>query len=199
MTSGKRLAVALGIGAIVLLGSLSTAQAQYGAPPPYGPGPSRGMYRGGLVIGFGLGLGGISTSDNCFRCSGAAGGFEFHIGAMLNPRLALMFDGWGLGRPIDEGGTLTNGMAAAALQYWVTDVFWLKGALGFGEVRISYDDGYYYGGSDSLSGLGIMGAGGFEIMQSYNFALDLQLRLAHMSYDFGGANNFALMVGLNWY
>jgi|tagenome__1003787_1003787.scaffolds.fasta_scaffold19969811_1 hypothetical protein len=199
MTSGKRLAMAVGIGAIVLLGSLSAAQAQYGAPPPpyYPPGPPRGMYRSGLVVGFGLGLGAISTSQDCGPCGGAAGGFEFHVGGMLNPRLALMFDGWGLGRTLDGGGTLTNGMAAVALQYWVNEIIWLKGGVGFAEIRISYDDYYYR--DDSLSGLGIMGAAGFEIMQSYNFALDLQLRLAHMSYDFGGANNFALMVGLNWY
>ena len=199
MTSGKRLAVALGIGAIVLLGSLATAHAQYAAPPPYyGPRPSRGLYRGGLVLGFGLGLGNISTDEDCIRCSGAAGGLEFHIGAMVNPRLAVLFEAWGLARSVDGGGTLTNSIGMGALQYWVTDVLWLKGGLGFGSIRFSYDD-YYYGGSDTLSGLGLAAAGGFEIMQSPGFALDLQLRVAHMSYDFGGATNLALMVGFNWY
>jgi hypothetical protein len=200
MTSGKRLAVALGIGMMALLGSLSAAQAQYAPPPPYypPPPPPRGMYRGGLVVGFGVGVGAI-TADNCVNCGGGAGGLEFHIGAMVNPRLAVLFEGWGLARPVENGGTLTNSMAAGAVQFWVNDVFWVKGLLGFGTVRFSYDDSYYYGGSVSESAFAIGGAAGFEIMQSNNFALDLQFRVAHMAYDFGGANNIAAMVGFNWY
>jgi hypothetical protein len=195
MTSGKRLAVALGIGAIVILGSLSTAHAQYAAPPSYfGPGPSRGMYRSGLVLGFGLGVGSITTDDNCVNCGGAAGGLEFHIGGMLNPRMAVLFEAWGLARDVDGGGTLTNSIGMGALQFWVNDVFWLKGGLGFGSVRFSY-----YGTTDTQSGLGLSAAGGFEVLQYPGFALDLQLRVAHMSYDFGGATNFAFMVGFNWY
>ena len=113
------------------------------------------MYRGGLVVGFGVGVGGISASDNCSNCGGGAGGLEFHIGAMVNPRLAVMFEGWGLARPVDGGGTLTNSMGGGALQFWVNDVFWLKGVLGFGTIRVSYDDGYYYSyGSVSESALG---------------------------------------------
>ena len=45
MTSGKRLAFALGIGLITTFASLSAAEAQYGYPPPP-PGP-RGVYNGG--------------------------------------------------------------------------------------------------------------------------------------------------------
>lgn len=195
MTSGKRLAVALGIGMITLLGSLSVAEAQYGPPPPYypPPPPPRGMYRGGLVIGFGIGGGAISA-DNCPNCGGA-GGLEFHIGAMVNPRLAVEFEGWGLGRPVD-GGTLTNSVGTGAVQFWLTDQFWLKGGLGFGTIRFEDDYGY---GVGSETAFAVTGAAGFEIMQSGNFALDLQFRLAHMAYEGGGANNLALMVGFNWY
>ncbi len=66
--------------------------------------------------------------------------------------------------------------APGALQFWVNDVFWLKGMVGFGTVRFSYDDYYYYGGSVSESAFAVGGAAGFEIMQSHNFALDLQFR-----------------------
>ena len=151
------------------------------------------------MVGFGLGVGGISAQD-CSNCGGGAGGLEFHIGAMVNPRMAVMFEGWGLARPVDGGGTLTNSMFGGALQFWLNDVFWLKGLLGFGTIRVSYDDSYYYSyGSVSESALAVGAAAGFEIMQSHNFALDLQLRVAHMAYDFGGANNVAVMVGFNWY
>jgi hypothetical protein len=195
MTSGKRLVVALGIGALVLLGSLSTAHAQYGAPPSYfGPSPSRGFYRSGLVIGFGLGVGDISA-DDCGTCGGA-GGLEFHIGGMLTPRLAALFEVWGLGRPVDGGGTLTNSIATGALQLWLNDFFWLKGGIGVGTIRLSSSGGYNI---DDESAFGVSFAGGFEVMQAPGFALDLQLRFAHMSYAFNGANNLALMVGFNWY
>ena len=53
MTSGKRLAVAIGIAMLTAFGSLSAAQAQY-APRPYyapPPPPPRGVYRSGLVFG----------------------------------------------------------------------------------------------------------------------------------------------------
>src|SRR4051794_25934996 len=91
----------LGLATIAILGSATVAHAQYQAPPPgyyapppryaYPPPPSPryGMYRSGLVFGVGLGFGGIAAQD-CGDICGPAGAFEFHIGGMLNPRLALM-------------------------------------------------------------------------------------------------------------
>ena len=98
MTSRKSLAVGFGIALFTLFGSLSTAEAQYQPPPPYypppPPPPPRGVYRSGLVLGFAVGGGSIQASDCGYVCGGAFMG-EFHIGGMLNPRLAVMGDFWG--------------------------------------------------------------------------------------------------------
>lgn len=195
MTSGKRLALALGIGLLTTFASLSAAHAQYGAPRPYygSPPPPRGVYRSGLVIGFGLG-GGSIIADNCSNCGGG-GAFEGHIGGMIHPRLALMFELWGIGRPTDSG-TLSHVIYGGALQYWVADIVWLKGGLGGG--TISFEDGVT-GASVSESSLAISGAAGVEVLQTYNFALDLQLKVSHTTVSQGGATNVALLVGFNWY
>jgi hypothetical protein len=60
--------------------------------------------------------------------------------------------------------------------------------------------GYDGAPNNSESGFAIMGALGVEVVQSYNFALDLQGRFGHGFYSQGGdVNNFAFMVGVNWY
>ena len=69
MTSGKHLALAVGIGLLTTFGSLSAAHAQpyYGAPPPV-----RGVYRSGIVFGGSIGAGAISA-DACGAFCGGAG------------------------------------------------------------------------------------------------------------------------------
>ena len=173
-----------------------SVHAQYGSPPPYYPPPQRGLYRSGLVFGFGVGAGAITASD-CSNCGGGAGGLEIHLGGMVTPRLAVMAELWSLLRPLGGGVTLSNTIFSGALQYWATDQFWLKGGLGSGTVDLSDD---YSGATfDSETAFAMSGALGFEVLQMYNFALDLQLRLAHVFYASGGANNIAFMVGFNWY
>lgn len=196
MTSGKRLILALGVVLLTTVASLSVAQAQYGYPPP----PPRGVYRSGLVFGGSIGIGGISA-DACGVYCGGAGMIEGHIGGMLNPRLALMGDLWGSVHPWDDGistGTTYHGIYTLALQYWATDIVWIKGGLGFGHMQLQADDELNAFGDES--GLGAMAAVGVELMQSYNFALDIHLRLGHGFYSQGGdVNTAGLMVGVNWY
>jgi hypothetical protein len=197
MTSRKPLAIALGIGLLTSLASLSAANAQYGYPPPP-PGP-RGVYRSGLIVGGSLGVGAISAPDCGVYCGGA-GAIEGHIGGMLNPRLALMGDFWLSAHQWDNGygtGTTYHGIYTFAAQYWVVPIFWLKGGLGFGQMELGYDGA---ANVNNESGLAAMGAGGVEVLQSYNFALDLQFRVGHGFYTQGGdVNNFTFMVGANWY
>ena len=75
MTSGKRLAVAVGIGLLTVFGSVSAAQAQYrgqrpyyGAPPPV----ARGVYRSGLMLG-GRDRAGVIVGPNCCGICGGGG------------------------------------------------------------------------------------------------------------------------------
>jgi len=207
-----------------------TAAAQPGAPPPppppadpgYGappaPAPSLELpggffYRRGLAIGFGLGVGNMSFDSGpieCIDCEAdpAAVGFDFHIGGMLNPRMALLFEVWATTKQIDYYGTtfFSQAMMMGALQYWLTPQLWLKGGLGLSTLSYSIDgedvdvecgqpDG------EPCTGGAIMGAVGYEVLSSRNFAIDLQLRFGSGSYEGISDQVNAITFGadLNWY
>jgi hypothetical protein len=205
-----RLLFSAATAAVVLFATgVATAQPGYGPPPPP---PGYGYYppteRMGLTLGIGLGIGGMDTDSNLAACRGcdydpAAGGLWFHIGGMINPRLAGLFEFWVHGQAIDSTGatTLWQSMLMGAVQYWLTPQFWLKGGLGFAGLSVQYDDGYAYGEEDLGTGLAVMGAVGFEILHSTEFAIDLQLRLGSGSYDgIDEQVNVAMFgIGFNWY
>jgi hypothetical protein len=180
----------------------------YGPPPPpyYGPPPA--LERNGITVGFGFGLGAMNADSGPLRCSGSdydpvAGGIDFHIGGMINPRLALMFEIAGTGQQLDADGVemLTQVMLLGAVQYWVTPMLWIKGGIGTSSLGLSYDDGYESDSAELDTGLGVLGAIGFEVLHSTQFAIDLQLRLASGSYgnldDEIHSGTFG--VGFNWY
>lgn len=213
-----RLLLSAASAAAILLVALP-ALAQPGGPPPppppgYGPGPGYGYYppppteRYGITLGFGLYVGGMDTDSNLGSCRGcdyepAAGGLDFHIGGMINPRMAALFEAWFHAQEIGGGGAevLAQSMLMGALQYWFTPQFWIKGGLGFSGLQIQYDDGYAYGEEDLGTGLALMGAAGFEILHSTQFAIDLQLRLGSGSYDGidEQVNVAQVGIGFNWY
>ncbi len=210
MSHRKNLIVGLAVVLLTVLGSVSVAEAQ-GYPPPYyppppPPPPPRGVYRAGLVFGFAGGVGGIHSA-NCGDACGVAGVGEAHLGGMISPRAAVMFEIWGADHPwSDNAGSsfeTINTFFTGAAQYWVNDIFWIKGGLGLAELRQTSGDynGYYVGATDS--GFALFGAAGVEILQSYNFALDIQFRIGNGFYSESGASfsvqNYALMVGFNWY
>jgi hypothetical protein len=155
------------------------------------------MYRSGLVGGVGLGFGGIEAT-NCGPVCGVAGSFELHLGGMLTPRLAIMGDFWFNLHPIpDYDATTRHSLYMAALQFWPTDKLWLKGGLGPSTMTVSDN---YSGYGNAETGFGIMGAGGLELLQAGNFALDAQIRLGRGFYSIGGdVFVWALMIGANWY
>jgi len=207
-----RLLMTVATAALLLAAGTASAQPGYGPPPP--PPPGYGYYppppteRYGLTLGFGLNLGGMDTDSNLSSCRGcdydpAAVGLDFHIGGMINPMLAGLFELWFMGQSIDAGGTTTliQSMVMGAIQYWFTPQFWVKGGIGFAGLQIQYDDGYAYGEEDLGTGLALMGAAGFEILHSTQFAIDLQLRLGSGSYDGidEQVNTAMFGIGFNWY
>lgn len=207
MVQRKLLMVALGAALLTILGSASVAQAQYyGRRRGYYEPAPRGVYRSGVVFGFSLGFGGISASG-CGNLCGISGLGEAHIGGMIAPNVAIVGDFWeGLhyfsGNPNVGSGQTYNGVYTAALQFWPTYNVWLKGGLGFGRIQINSDYAYY--AVDDETGFAFLLAGGIELLQSYNFALDLQLRYGNVAYggpgnSIGDVSMYGLMIGFNWY
>jgi hypothetical protein len=215
MGTRKNLLLGLGVVLLTVLGSVSVAEAQgypppYYPPPPPPPPPPHGVYRAGLIWGFSLGLGSVQTSlGGCGDACGAAGVGEAHIGGMISPRAALMFEIWGADHPWTGGYGNTsqetiNSFFTGAAQYWITDILWIKGGVGLAELRNTVTDNYTgYAVSASTGGFGFFGAGGIEVLQTYNFALDLQLRIGDAFYNQNSVSfsyqNYALTVGFNWY
>ena len=130
--------VAFVLAAALLCGTASTASAQYyGRPRHYYVSPYGGpTYRSGLVIGGGIGFGALSA-DQCGDLCGGALSLEGHIGGMVDPRLAMMFDAWTTIHPIPgSDGETTNTLYTGALQFWPIPVLWLKGGVGLGNTQI---------------------------------------------------------------
>src|SRR5215510_5588469 len=181
----------------VVLGLSSVAAAQpgyYQQPPPPRP---PGLYRGGLVLGFALGGGRAGASCNgCDSYGGLAG--EFHIGGMVTPQLAIEGDFAMIVCSVGYDQTLSLNTGYVAAQLWAAPIFWIKGGIGLG--ILSFEDYWNAYSIQSHTGGSLMFALGVEVLQSYNFALDVQLRVSGTRFDENNTvNSVAIMVGANWY
>ena len=190
--------------ACAFLGARAEAQGYgpgtYTSPPPP---PPTSVIRSGFIFGGSVGLGAISFTD-CDDCEVLGGlGLQFHLGGMLAPNLALMFDGATVLHPLDDeegnGTTLASNTGMAVLRGWLARVFWLEAGLGVGYMTL----GDAYGTiAETRAGFGLLAGAGFELVQSSSFTLDLQLRITAARYNYGdgvGVANTVLQVGFNFY
>lgn len=196
--------------AIMLAPGLVAAQGYYG----------RGGYGGGygepggfhnrtgrMAWGIGIGVGGMhdngSGITSCDNCSNApALELDGHIGGMIGPRFALLFEAQLNARTVHsdtfgDDTTLSQTVGMLAGQFWITPQLWVKG--GIGVAGLQADSRYVT--TDYGTGGAIMGAIGFELMSARFFALDLQGRIIEGTYNSGNDNVTAANVGLgfNWY
>ena len=201
--------------AFIVAPALASAQGYYGGPG-YGPAPQPvpgGFHNraGRLTWGFSLGLGGMHDNGSgitqCTNCDYNPVAFEAdgHIGGMLSPRFALLFEVQANGQTVSQGD-LTNGdivLVQTALmvagQYWVTPQLWLKGGLGFSDLQAQ--DNSNGATLDFGGGGAVMAGAGYELMSARNFALDLQARIIEGTYNSGNDHitSGTIGLGLNWY
>jgi hypothetical protein len=194
--------------AILCAPALASAQRYYrgGAGEPI-PGGFHNR-TGRLTFGVGIGLGGMSDNgssitscDNC-NFNPLAGEADFHIGGVISPRFALMFEGQLNIQTIHSDfrngdTTLSQGAAMFAAQAWLMPVLWIKGGLGFASLRT--DDVFFT--ADLGSGFAIMGAVGLELMSARNFAFELQGRIIEGTYNSADdhVTSGTIGIGINWY
>jgi len=213
----------LAILAAVLFPAVAAAQPGAPAPAPPPPPPPQGYYAqppgvpggfhdrtGRMAIGFSVGLGSLKIGDDQVTCPSCnydpiAAEFDFHIGGMLSPRLALLFEVQGNAQTIDDNGygatSLVNAAAMVAGQYWLTPQLWIKGGLGAASLSYSYDDGYVSASDEIDKGAAIMAGIGYELLSARNFSIDLQGRIMSAQYDSFDQNvtSGSVGVGFNWF
>lgn len=194
--------------ALVCVPALASAQGYYRGRNA-GPAPGGFHNRTGhLTLGFGIGLGGMSDNGSsitsCNNCDYNPATLELdgHIGGMISPRLALMFEAQVNAQTIhsdfyDGDTTLSQGAAMFAAQVWLLPQLWLKGGLGFSHLQT--DDTFF--ARDLGSGAAFMGAIGVELLSARNFALELQGRIIEGTYNSGNDHltSGTIGLGVNWY
>jgi hypothetical protein len=171
--------MALPLRSLVLAGwlSLGAGLAAAQTPPPPSPTPAPGPRREGFLIGFSLGSGFSETYEPAF---------DFHLGGMARPDLALTLEFYG----VDKRKGRSAGIIGAGVQYWPSRRFWAKGGLGYGSVETdSVDD------TDGEARLGALAGAGYELVQSGRFTLDVQARGVLLR----GGSGASLGLGFNWY
>lgn len=147
---------------------------------------------------------GGSAITSCLNCDFSPLTLEgdFHIGGMLSPRFALLFELQGniqtVHSDVLDGDTvLSQGAAMVAAQFWVLPQLWIKGGLGFSHLQI--DDEFFT--EDFGNGGAAMGAIGIELLSARNFALDLQGRLIQARYNSldDTITSGTVGIGISWY
>ena len=195
--------------AFVSLPAIASAQPAYYVPRAEGGFHARA---GHLAWGVSAGIGGMTMNGNDIQCPSCdynplAGEVDFHIGGMVNHRMAVLFELQVNGQTVeaDAFGSQTLEQAAfmGAIQYWLTPIVWIKGGLGV--TRLIVDDSDYGQVSPASSGVSLLGSAGVELLSGRRFALDLQGRLITAQYhgDMSGygdrLTSLTVGVGLNWY
>jgi hypothetical protein len=195
--------------AIMCAPALASAQGYYNGRGQAQPVPGGFHNRmGRLSWGFGVGLGGMhdggSAITSCANCDVKPLALELdaHIGGMITPRFALLFEAQVNGQTIHSDfrngdTTLTQGAAMVAAQFWLLPQLWIKGGLGVANLQV--DDTYVT--EDFGTGGAVMGAIGVELLSARNFAVELQGRVIEGSYNSLDDNvtSGTIGLGINWY
>jgi hypothetical protein len=149
--------------------------------------PAPAPARKGFVIGFSLGAGSASCGS-CETKTGGAG--TVHIGGMLTPRLALLYD-VGVVTFTHNRVDYAHVVGGATLQYFVRDRVWVKGGIGVAELVVADTEG--------KTRLGLLAAVGADIHRRNRFAVDLSARVAVGRHPGNNIRNLSAQLGVTWY
>jgi hypothetical protein len=167
----------------------------YGAPPPYygypatygyAPPPPRRKTDRPFTIGGNLGIGGLRLSRGGQSSSESGFAYSARLGFGLRPGLILF---WDLERSVVDRGSSTFAQTAnlAALQMFIGERLFLR--VGFGLGQASQDDVYF-----TAWGPAVMGGLGVELVQGWNWSLDVSSTITAARYDSGNREE----TWLNW-
>jgi uncharacterized membrane protein YtjA (UPF0391 family) len=158
------------------------------------------VYRQGLILGGGLGVGHISCDGADCGDVNSAGGLNLQVGGLIAPDLGLMVDAWGMSHRDGSDATFTHTIVTAAIRYWMVPRLWVQGGVGLAQATWDYSDSLvdYQSKSDTVPAL--MGAVGVEVLSTPTFAMNLELRGGTGFFeDDTRVRNLSFGVGVDWY
>ena len=139
-------------------------------PPPPPPPPPRLATERVFMIGGSLGLGALHYRDYLYApTSDLATGYSARLGFGIAPRLLFLIS-------IDGAVASNSGYAydqtiySIGLQAFLTQQLFVRGGAGIGNITQKDDWNFLYFGK---AGFGLTGAVGVELLQGYNWSLEL--------------------------
>jgi len=156
--------------------------------------------RSGATFGIGIGGGTISCGDEGCDDFEGSGSLDLHVGGMLSPGVAILFDAWWMLHD-DDRFTVDQGILTAAVRAWPISNFWLQGGLGVARAGIKYD-GTFFDAESRTEWVPAFQIGiGVEPIATDTFGLDVSLRYGTGFYSDGEdrIHNASLNVGVSFY
>lgn len=190
-------------------------------PPPPRAFPRREKQRGSWYIGFGLGGGDgtLKLADGSYSFEEYVGPdptqlfLNIKVGATLTPKLLLGFDitairsAWEDDSGASAAAQVTNYDAVATF-FPTGRGFFLRGGVGASAFVVDLDLPGYASGSESTTGVNVLGGVGYALWLGKAFNLTLNLDMSAQSYgdqdDLYGllpesSSFWSLYVGCDWY
>ena len=168
----------------------------YYPPPPPPPAPRLSTERV-FMIGGSLGLGSMRYHDqNNVATSGAATGYSARLGFGIAPRLLLLIGTDGA--IVDSSNVYDQTIYYLGLQGFLTRQVFLRAGAGIGNItgKDTYGDFLYFG----KVGFGLVGAVGVELLQGYNWSLELAGQLTTGFYkDQENWTSGTVNIGFNFF
>ncbi len=190
--------VRAGLAAGLIVASAAPALADTASVTRYGEPARNGLVLGAAIAGGNMGCQ-TDDGDDCGDGAHAAGGFSVHAGAMVNPRVAILGEAWGMAHTHDDL-TATQVIATANVRGWVAPRLWLQAGLGVARSKLSFDAGPIMASDTSSVVPAAAVAVGLELIQTASFGLDVELRGGSGLYrDDVRIYNAAVGVGVSFF
>ncbi|HUQ03664.1 MAG TPA: hypothetical protein VM261_14300 [Kofleriaceae bacterium] len=157
--------------------------------------------RSGLAVGVAFGPN-VQVSSGIANASGTGGGFALRFGTVASPRWVWLAEiATTAFRQLDmvDNDYKLNSSTLFTLggQLYVKEAFWLRGGGGFANFTRRAERGG--DPTESLSGVGVIGAGGLDVIRRKSVAVSLEVLTTLARYRGGFVGAGTMQLGLSWY
>jgi hypothetical protein len=180
-----------------IIGALSTSGLVVVAPDTA---HAEHLGRDGFTFGVALGGGNLGCSGEGCDDFVEAGSLDAHIGGMITPQVAGVFETWWMVHSEDRV-SIDQTILTGGTRFWPVNHFWLQGGLGVARTSFQYD-GVLLDVEDHSEWVPAFQVGiGVEPVASEDFGLDLALRYGTGFYAEGDSriHNGSLTLGISFY